>query len=70
MHGWISQRLKLCSLVTEIDREMQAVPKELLVDEGEDPQVAIETTEIDDKEVYKRTQTDLNKMTPQQQKEL
>ena len=49
---------------------MQAVPKELLVDEEEDEQVAIETTEIDEKEVYERIQKELNNMSPQKQKEL
>ena len=59
----VAWRLKLME-------KMQAVPKELLFDKEEDPQVAIETMEIDEKEVYKRIQKDLNKMTPEQQKEL
>ena len=49
---------------------MQAVPKELLVDEEEDPQVAIEMTEIDEKEVYERIKDEYDKMSPEKQKEL
>ena len=48
----------------------QAVPKELLVDEEEDPQVAVEMTEIDEKEVYKRIKDEYDKMSPEKQKEL
>ena len=48
----------------------QAVPKELLVNEEEDTQVAIETTEIQEKEVYKRIKKEFDDMTPQKQKEL
>ena len=48
----------------------QAVPKELLVDKEEDAQVAIETTEIDEKEVYERIQKDRDNMSPQKQKDL
>ena len=48
----------------------QAVPKELLVNEEEDAQVAIETTEIEEKEVYERIQKEFDDMTPQKQKEL
>ena len=59
----VAWRLKLTG-------KMQAVPKELLLDEEEDIQVAIETTEIDEKEVYERIQKELNNMSPQKQKEL
>ena len=59
----VAWRLKLTG-------KMQAVPKELLLDEEEDTQVAIETMEIDEKEVYERIQKELNNMSPQKQKEL
>ena len=59
----VAWRLKLTG-------KMQAVPKELLLDEKEDAQVAIEITEIDEKEVYERIQKELNNMSPQKQKEL
>ena len=59
----VAWRLKLTG-------KTQAVPKELLVDEEEDAQVAIETTEIEEKEVYGRIQKEFDDMTPQKQKEL
>ena len=45
--NWVAWKLKLTG-------KTQVVPKELLVDEEEDAQVAVEMTEIDKKEVYKR----------------
>ena len=48
----------------------QAVPKELLVDEEEDPQVAMETMEIDEKEVYERIKDEYDKMSLDKQKKL
>ena len=48
----------------------EAVPKELLVDEEEDPQVAIETMEIEEKEVYARIKDEYDKMSPEKQKQL
>ena len=48
----------------------QAVPKELLVNEEEDPQVAIETMDIGEKEVYERIKDKYDKMSPEKQKEL
>ena len=50
--------------------KMQAVPKELLIDDEEDPWVAIETTEIEEKEVYKRIKDEYNKMSQEKQQEL
>ena len=49
---------------------MQAVPKELLIDEEEDPQVTIEMTEIEEKEVYERIKDEYDKMSPEKQQEL
>ena len=40
-----------------------------MVDEEEDAQVAIETTETEEKEVYERIQKELDNMSPQKQKE-
>ena len=50
--------------------KMQAVPKELLIDEEEDPQVAVETMEIEEKEVYERIKDEYDKMSPEKQQEL
>ena len=50
--------------------KMEAVPKELLVDEEEDPQVAIESMEIEEKEVYARIKDEYDKMSPEKQKQL
>ena len=59
----VAWRLKLTG-------KTEAIPKELLIDEEEDPQVAKETTLIDEKEVYDRIQKDIEKMSPEKQKEL
>ena len=48
----------------------EAVPKELLIDKEEDPQMAIETTEIEEKEVYTRIKDEYDKMSPEKQWEL
>ena len=54
----------------EVDRQNTSGPKELLVDKEEDPQVAVEMTEIDEKEVYERIKDQYDKMSPDKQKEL
>ena len=51
-------------------RKCEAIPKELLVDDQEDLQVAIEMTEIEEKEVYDRIQKDMDKLSEEKQKEL
>ena len=61
--NYIAWKLKLTG-------KMQAVPKELLVDKEEDPQVAKETTEIEEKEVYARIKDEYDKMSPEKQQEL
>ena len=48
----------------------KAIPKELLIDEEEDAQVAKETTLIEESEVYDRIKKDLEKMSPEKQKML
>ena len=48
----------------------EAIPKELLIDEKEDPQVAKETTLIEEREVYDRIEKDMEKMSPEKQKAL
>ena len=54
----------------KLTKKTQAIPKELLVDEEEDAQVAKEMTEINEKEVYVRIQKDMDKLMPEKQKEL
>ena len=41
---------------------MKAIPKELLVDEEEDPQVVIETGEIGEAEIYNRIKADMDRL--------
>ena len=48
----------------------KSILKELLIDEEEDPQVAIEMTEIPEEKVYERIQADLDKLPEHKQKEL
>ena len=59
----IAWRLKL----TE---KAEAIPKELLVDEEEDPEVAIETKEIEEAEIYNRIKEDMDRLPEDKQKEL
>ena len=61
--NFVASRLKLTG-------KTQAVLKELLVDEEEDAQVSIETTEIQEKEVYERILKKFDNMSLQKQKEL
>ena len=48
----------------------EAVPKELLIDEEEDPQVAIETKEIEEAEIYNRIKADMDRLPEDKRKEL
>ena len=48
----------------------EAIPKELLIDEEEDPQVAIETKEIPEEEIYDWIKTDMDRLPELKCKEL
>ena len=59
----VAWRLKLTG-------KAEAILKELLVDEGEDPQVAIETKEIEEAEIYSRIKADMDRLPEDKRKEL
>ena len=59
----VAWRLKLTG-------KAEVIPKELLVDEGEDPQVAIETKEIEEPEIYDRIKADMDRLPENKRKEL
>ena len=54
----------------KLTEKAEAILKELLVDEEEDPQVAIETKEIEEAEIYNRIKEDMDRLPEDKQKEL
>ena len=68
---WFRQRPELHNLEAQkLTGKAEAILKELLVDEGEDPQVAKETKEIGEAEIYDSIKADMDRLLENKQKEL